>query len=78
MCRTRWTELAVFLLHFFNLLWYENKEVEYGKVLDMYRFWKVQNLDSGVQGGFFNQDNFFVPINISNSHWLFLQVDFKP
>ena len=37
----------------------------------------MQSLDSGVQGGFFNQDNLFVPINISNTHWLFLGVDFN-
>ena len=44
-------------------------------MLDRYQFWTVQSLDSGVQGGFFNQDNRFVPINVSNTHWLFLRVD---
>ena len=38
---------------------------------------KVQKLDRGVQGGLFNLDNLFVPINISNTHWLFLWVDFN-
>ena len=34
-------------------------------------------VDRGVQGGLFNLDNLFVPININNSHWLFLWVDFN-
>ena len=44
---------------------------------DTYRFWKVQHLADGIEGGIFNLDNLFVPINISNSHWLFLRVDFS-
>ena len=47
------------------------------QVLDRHRFWTVQSLDSGLEGGLFSQDNLFVPINISNTHWLFLRVDFN-
>ena len=42
------------------------------QVLDRYRFWSVQSLGAGLEGGLFSQDKIFVPINISNSHWLFL------
>ena len=45
------------------------------RVLDRYRFWSVQSLGDGLEGGLFSQDKIFVPINISNSHWLFLLVD---
>ena len=34
-------------------------------------------MDSDVQGGLFNLDNLFVPININNTHWLFLWTDFN-
>ena len=44
------------------------KGIPASQVLDRYRFWKVQSLDSGVRGDFFNQDNLFVPINISDTH----------
>ena len=47
------------------------------QAVNMYRFWKVQDLGDGIEGGIFNLDNLFVPINISNSHWLFLRVDFS-
>ena len=43
---------------------------------DLYRFWRVQGMADGIEGGIFNLDNLFVPINIGNSHWLFLRVDF--
>ena len=48
------------------------KGIPASQVLDRYQFWLVQSLDSGLQGDLFDQDNFFVPINISNTHWLFL------
>ena len=51
------------------------KGIPESQVLDRYCFWKVQSLDSGAQGDFFNQDNLFVPINVSNTHCLFLRVD---
>ena len=48
------------------------KGIPASQVLDRYQFWLVQSLDSGVEGGLFSQDNLFVPINISNTHCLFL------
>ena len=38
------------------------------QVLDRHRFWTVQSLDSGLQGGLFSQDNLFVYPSISAIH----------
>ena len=37
----------------------------------------VQNYSSYIDGGLFNLAQLFVPINIANTHWIFLRVDFE-
>ena len=37
---------------------------------------KVQHWSDGIAGGLFGLKNLFVPVNISNTHWIFLRVDF--
>ena len=42
----------------------------------IYEHEKVQNWSCGIEEGLFELDHLFVPINIANSHWIFLRVDF--
>merc|ERR1719442_344444 len=42
----------------------------------VYDYEKVQHWSDGIAGGLFGQKNLFVPVNISNTHWIFLRVDF--
>ena len=37
---------------------------------------RVQHWSNGIAGGLFGLKHLFVPVNISNTHWIFLQVDF--
>ena len=38
---------------------------------------EVQNYSDYIDGGLFTLDQLFVPINIANTHWIFLRVDFN-
>ena len=42
----------------------------------VYDYEKVKHWSDGIAGGLFGQKNLFVPVNISNTHWIFLRVDF--
>ena len=42
----------------------------------MYDHERVQHWSDGIAGGLFKLKNLFVPVNISNTHWIFLRVDF--
>ena len=50
-------------------------EVEDASVI--YNHEKVQNYSDYIEGGLFNLEHLFVPINIANSHWIFLRADFE-
>ena len=59
-----------FTTHFMG----EMLEVEDSSVI--YDHEKVQNWSDGIEGGLFNLEHLFVPINIANLHWIFLRADF--
>ena len=41
----------------------------------VYDYEKVKHWSDGIAGGLFGQKNLFVPVNISNTHWIFLRAD---
>ena len=48
-----------------------------GKSGLIYDYNAVQDVASNINGGLFNLQHLFVPINISNTHFIFLWVDFN-
>ena len=42
-----------------------------------YNHEEVQNYSNYIEGGLFNLEQLFVPINIANTHWIFLRADFE-
>ena len=42
-----------------------------------YNFQEVRNFDNRIEGGLAGLDELYIPINVNNAHWIFIQVDFK-
>ena len=42
-----------------------------------YNFQEVRNFDNRIEGGLAGLDELYIPINVNNVHWIFIQVDFK-
>ena len=42
-----------------------------------YNFQEVRDFDNRIEGGLAGLDELYIPINVNNVHWIFIQVDFK-